>query len=434
MQTGFLSSFMFKGNRGFAILQVLSAAAVVGVLGGTVAYLSGRSTSLSSKLRDKGSYSILKSQSLNLSQDPGYWVVQLRADSDIENCLNPDPAGPWTCPAAYNPTPADPTITNLASGGKTLSTVNLVDMNGTPIAGTASAPLYFDSNGVDSSSSACPGGNQNAQCKFQAVGYMIRDNASGDPGNVIFVRKLEQTKHTIKTGSTPLPPVYLQVDVGTKWKSTAGNGLPVGSIVPFAGASIPDGYLRADGAMVSAATYPQLCAVLGTTWGGACKLPDLSNRFLRGASSAGGVPAVTNLQSPSIPLIQAVGTFANSDAGGHQHTATGTFASANLTGTGSGVASLSGSVGGWATPWAGAGNASPADHTDPAHEWEMPPTTTTPTVEAGTITGTAVTPINFVLSTPATGSLDVPESTGTGADSETRPLNASVYYLIRTDY
>lgn len=61
---------------------------------------------------------------------------------------------------------------------------------------------------------------------------------------------------------------------------------PVGSLILFAGATTPDGYLVADGAAVSAALYPALCSVLGTTWGsapaGQCRLPDLRDRFPKG--------------------------------------------------------------------------------------------------------------------------------------------------------
>lgn len=59
----------------------------------------------------------------------------------------------------------------------------------------------------------------------------------------------------------------------------------VGEIRTFAMASCPNGWLYANGAAVSAATYSNLFAAIGTTWGtsaGNVVLPDLRNQFLRG--------------------------------------------------------------------------------------------------------------------------------------------------------
>lgn len=43
--------------------------------------------------------------------------------------------------------------------------------------------------------------------------------------------------------------------------------VPVGAVIDFAGAALPTHYLLCDGAAVSRATYRQLFAVIGTTWG-----------------------------------------------------------------------------------------------------------------------------------------------------------------------
>jgi microcystin-dependent protein len=77
-----------------------------------------------------------------------------------------------------------------------------------------------------------------------------------------------------------------------------------GLIEPFAGSTVPTGYLLCDGAAVSRTTYATLFAVIGTTFGAGdgsttFNLPDLGGRVPLGASSthllgsSGGSETVT---------------------------------------------------------------------------------------------------------------------------------------------
>lgn len=70
--------------------------------------------------------------------------------------------------------------------------------------------------------------------------------------------------------------------------------LPVGSVVAFAANSVPDGYLICNGAEVSRETYANLFSVIATLYGegdgiNTFNLPNLTNRFLEGSSTAGNV-------------------------------------------------------------------------------------------------------------------------------------------------
>ena len=65
------------------------------------------------------------------------------------------------------------------------------------------------------------------------------------------------------------------------------GGMPVGSIIPYAGTTIPAGYLLCDGSAISRTTYSALFASIGTTdgaWDGnsTFNIPNLNNRFLEG--------------------------------------------------------------------------------------------------------------------------------------------------------
>ena len=68
--------------------------------------------------------------------------------------------------------------------------------------------------------------------------------------------------------------------------------LPVGSIIPYAGAATPTGWLMCDGSAVSRSTYTTLFGVISTTYGAGdgtttFNLPDLRQRFPLGKAAAG---------------------------------------------------------------------------------------------------------------------------------------------------
>lgn len=68
---------------------------------------------------------------------------------------------------------------------------------------------------------------------------------------------------------------------------------PVGSIVAFAGSTIPTGWLLCDGTTVDRTTFAALFAAIGVNWGGGdgsttFHLPDLRGRFLRGRDAGAG--------------------------------------------------------------------------------------------------------------------------------------------------
>lgn len=78
------------------------------------------------------------------------------------------------------------------------------------------------------------------------------------------------------------------------------DAIPVGTILAFAGNTIPEGFLACEGAGLSAETYSGLYAVIGNTYGGdttTFNLPNLTDRFLQGSNTAGTVKA------PGLPNI-----------------------------------------------------------------------------------------------------------------------------------
>lgn len=91
--------------------------------------------------------------------------------------------------------------------------------------------------------------------------------------------------------------------------------IPVGTVLPFAGAVLPANYLECNGAEVARATYASLDAVIGTTWGaytnGAggvgtthLRLPDMRGEFLRGLDSGRGIDVGRVLGSAQAQMLQ----------------------------------------------------------------------------------------------------------------------------------
>ncbi len=76
------------------------------------------------------------------------------------------------------------------------------------------------------------------------------------------------------------------------------GGLPVGTLIDYAAAAVPTGWLPCDGAAVLRATYPSLFSVIGTTWGvgdgvTTFNLPDFRGRGTIGSGSGAGLTART---------------------------------------------------------------------------------------------------------------------------------------------
>ena len=81
-------------------------------------------------------------------------------------------------------------------------------------------------------------------------------------------------------------PTYID---GIKWVVDVESGAPVGSLMPYAGTTPPDGWLICDGSEISRTTYARLFSVIGTTYGAG----DGNSSF--NLPPAGVVPIVSSL-------------------------------------------------------------------------------------------------------------------------------------------
>ena len=112
--------------------------------------------------------------------------------------------------------------------------------------------------------------------------------------------------------------------------------VPIGTVLDFAGAAIPDGYLECDGSAVSRTAYPLLFAAIGTAWGAGdgsttFNLPNLGGRATigkggRNVGDTGGSETHT-LTTDELPSHKhSVGAHAHGlnshthSVGAHKHT------------------------------------------------------------------------------------------------------------------
>lgn len=189
----------------------------------------------------------------------------------------------------------------------------------------------------------------------------------------------------------------------------AANGVPVGTVVVYAGDAnnVPEGWLLCDGASVGQADYPQLYAILGSAWGtsgSSFNLPDLRGRFLRGVDDGAGVDPNASTRTASntggntgdlVGTVQGDATarpnsnFTTNTTGNHSHDVSVNIVHSSTNGGGDGYGDL--------------------DHSSSGgYDWghaNQPPGTYSSGNHSHSITG--------------------------GGDAETRPVNASVYYIIK---
>ena len=116
----------------------------------------------------------------------------------------------------------------------------------------------------------------------------------------------------------------------------SGYYTPVGSIVSFAGAAAPDGWLLCNGVTIpngsgtvqsQTSDFSVLYSVLAGAYGGAGKLPDLQGRTIIGVGTGAEITAVVGtLKGAATQTIGATNlpththSWSTSSTGGHEHT------------------------------------------------------------------------------------------------------------------
>lgn len=183
----------------------------------------------------------------------------------------------WAEPKVFNPDPAHPNALVFLNGESKpetsenmvySATDNAVNLSGTSInlkalaGGEAQAIKFFENeaNGANSVSVKAP-----AELEDDVTFELPKNNPA--EGNIL-----------------------ANTAEGNKWVP-APVGVPIGTILPFAGSQAPEGWIVADGAELSIADYPELFDIIGTTYGGSgnnFNLPNLVGRFPMGLDNEAG--------------------------------------------------------------------------------------------------------------------------------------------------
>lgn len=162
------------------------------------------------------------------------------------------------------------------------------------------------------------------------------------------------------TGTTSVQTIAVSVSASVPTPTAAAHAtrkdyvdarLPAGFVSAFAGGSAPTGWLECNGASIPVASYPDLHAAIGYTYGGSgasFSLPDLRGEFIRGwVHDRGSHPDSGRTR----------GTFQADDFKSHTHP---------LTQSQGGSALISGVGGGWTlNPFTGATDARGGTETRP---------------------------------------------------------------------
>jgi microcystin-dependent protein len=102
----------------------------------------------------------------------------------------------------------------------------------------------------------------------------------------------------------------------------ANSAVPSGTLIEFAGATAPVGYLECNGASYLTSVYPALFAAIGYIYGGAganFNVPDCRGMFTRGWDHGAGVDAGRSLGSTQADIFSTHAHGANVNDPAHQH-------------------------------------------------------------------------------------------------------------------
>lgn len=413
------TKYNFGSRAGLSIVEVIAASALAAGLSLVLATMSKQVSIGNVRVSNEATLVAIRNQIAASSSDPEAWMRILKSsNAELKACFRTAGA---TCPAAASTAviAADPVLI-AESTAKTISTTDLYDLNGIRFAGKADSGtngVYYDAMGLPCVS-ASP--NTDKACRYRSTGWIIRQNASGSPGRVVLVRKIEQTTGSITKESPAMAPIFERVNLGTMWATTNLNGPEVGTVLPFTGdfadTGVPHGFLPADGRSLSTTDHPQLFARIGYTWGGSgttFRLPDFRGQFIRGTTSSALVASTET---------SALATHAHQvgvTVGGWFQ-----FSSVAMTASGSG-SSVTGK-----SPWFNPGSVFDGK----AGYGVCSESLTVHAMGTSSIPVTVTGASNTNVSVTGMSGVTTAVSTTAGVAGETRPTNAAINYLVRDDY
>ena len=109
-----------------------------------------------------------------------------------------------------------------------------------------------------------------------------------------------------------LTPQAAKAMIDNALSGQTDSGVPSGVMVPFAGKTVPDGWLLCNGAALAKAAYPDLFNAIGYTWGGyrdTFYLPNYNERHVLGTTYAYNVGSTVSAGLPDITGTVKIGNY-----------------------------------------------------------------------------------------------------------------------------
>ncbi|MEN0045499.1 MAG: tail fiber protein [Bacteroidota bacterium] len=124
--------------------------------------------------------------------------------------------------------------------------------------------------------------------------YVTGQSSIASDTDLVFKINIEQISDYTFEVTSNTTTINTPLIVNDRIKDKTGLVMPVGAIIPFGGATPPEGWLLCNGKDISRELYADLFAVIGTNWGSdggntTFNLPDLRGQFLRGVSTSSSV-------------------------------------------------------------------------------------------------------------------------------------------------
>jgi microcystin-dependent protein len=149
-------------------------------------------------------------------------------------------------------------------------------------------------------------------------GSTVPSSGYGNTGSIYY-------KDNVAQGTTA-SGVYVKNSLGSwiELGQNTGPQVPVGTVIAWLGrGSVPDGFLEANGQVVSRSLYNELFSVFGTTYGAGdgsstFGLPNLNSKHLKGTTTANN--AGTNTGSDTVTLSNTQLPAHTHSLAGHTHT------------------------------------------------------------------------------------------------------------------
>jgi microcystin-dependent protein len=202
----------------------------------------------------------------------------------------------------------------------------------------------------------------------------------------------------------------------------AGTAIPVGTILPFAGGTVPSGWMLCDGSAISRTTYSTLFAIIGNAWGAGdntttFNVPDMRGVFMRGVDGSAG-----NDPSASIRTALHPGGNTGNNVGSFQGLATKLPTSGfTISSNGSHTHTASCSIG-------GTHSHTYSDYYGNGYVSANYPDGTDGTLSDASRTTASAGSHSHAITVDADG---IHNHTLSGGDNETRPKNVYVNYIIK---